>query len=260
VGYGEVFRVRLGSEPVRFVVPFKVGEVVNAAYFGKRQSFGFSRAAGSIAFDKALNFFGTLFWLYVGMVAMRQAPGEGYVALHTAVGVAVLALICLRPVREAATAAARLVHPKLGRFATGVLSAFEEFSPAQKIGFLLYGIVYPLRPLVICWLFFAAFRPGPLPSLVEFLAYGSVVVLMSNVPLTMAGIGPREAALFALFADYADGPTLYLIGLMMSLAIHVLPAILGIPLMFPLLRAIAPESKASLQPAAAGQATEGADR
>lgn len=240
VGYWEVFRVRLGSEPVRFAVPFKVGEVVNAAYFGRLEAFGFSRAAGSIAFDKALNFFGTVFWLYVGMAAMRTMPTSGYVALHTVVGAAIVVVICVRPVRRAATALARLAHPKLGRFAAGVLSAFEEFSPRQKIGFLLYGIVYPLRPLVVCWLLFVAFRFGPVPSLEEFLAYGSVVVLMSNVPLTVAGIGPREATLFALFSAYGDEAVLYLIGLMMSLAIHVLPAILGIPLMFPLLRAVVP--------------------
>jgi uncharacterized membrane protein YbhN (UPF0104 family) len=240
VSYWEVFRVRLGSDPVRLAVPFKVGEVVNAAYFGKIKSFGFSRAAGSIAFDKSLNLFGTVFWLYVGITAMAEVPTAEYLALHTAVGAAVLVLICVRPARQAATALAGILHPKLGRFAAGVLSAFEEFSLAKKVGFLLYGIVFQLRPLVVCYLLFAATCSDGLPSRQEFLAYGSVVVLMGNMPLTVAGIGPREVALASLFSAYGDQASLFLIGLMMSFSIHVLPAILGIPLMFPLLQAVTP--------------------
>ncbi len=79
----------------------------------------------------------------------------------------------------------------------------------------------------------------------EFLAYGSVVVLMSNVPLTVAGIGPREATLTALFADFADPAVLVSIGLMMSFSIHIVPSILGIPWMFPLLRTLAGPSPAA---------------
>ncbi len=239
VRYWEVFRVRLGSDPVRFVVPLKAGELVNAVYFAKLETLGFSRAAGSVVFDKALNFFGTVFWLYVGVAAMAEMPTAGYVGLHTAMGVAVVVLICLRPVRQAAVALARKMHPKLGRLATGVLSAFEEFSPLKKIGFLLYGIVFQLRPLTVCALLFVAFQPDGLPSIQEFLALGSVVVLMSNIP-SMGGIGPREAALMAVFAGYADQATLLSVGLLMSFAVQVFPAILGIPLMFPLLRAVTP--------------------
>lgn len=240
VRYWEVFRVRLGSDPIRFAAPLKAGEVINAVYFGRLEEFGFGRAAGSIVFDKSLNFFGTVFWLYVGVAAMAKLPAAGYLGLHTAMGGAVLVLICVRPVRRAATLLAAKIHPKLGRLAAGVLSAFEEFSPLKKIGFLLYGIFFQLRPLTVCWLLFVAFQPDRLPSLQEMLALGSVVVLMSNVP-SLGGIGPREATLMAVFAGFAEPVTLLSVGLLMSFSVQVLPAILGIPLMFPLLRAVAPE-------------------
>jgi hypothetical protein len=239
VGYWEVFRVRLGSDPIRFAAPMKAGEIVNAVYFARLKELGFSRAAGSIVFDKSLNFFGTVFWLYVGVAAMAELPAVGYLGLHTVMGAAVLVLVCVRPVRQAATALAAKIHPKLGRLATGVLSAFEEFSPLKKIGFLLYGIVFQLRPLAVCGLSLAAFGPERLPSIQELLGLGSVVVLMSNIP-SLGGIGPREAALMAAFAGYADQSTLLSAGLLMSLAVQVFPATLGLPLMFPLLEAVTP--------------------
>jgi hypothetical protein len=170
---------------------------------------------------------------------MAELPTVGYLGLHTIMGAAVLVLVCVRPVRQAATTLAAKIHPKLGRLAMGVLSAFEEFSPLKKIGFLLYGIVFQLRPLAVCGLSLAALRPERLPSAEELLGLGSVVVLMSNIP-SLGGIGPREAALMAAFAGYADQSTLLSAGLLMSLAVQVFPAILGLPLMFPLLEAVTP--------------------
>ena len=240
VKYWEVWRVRFGSDPIRFAVPLKAGEIVNAAYFGRLESLGFSRAAGSVVFDKALNLFGAVFWLYVGFAAVAAVPTSWGLAMHTAVGAGVLGLICSRSARHFATGLAGRVHPKLERLGEGVLSAFEEFSPAQKCFFLLYGIVFQLRPLMVCALLLMAFQPNAqtVPTVQQFLAYGSVVVLMSNVP-SMGGIGPREAALMEMFKDFADPGILLTVGLSMSFAVQLLPAILGIPLMFPLLRAVA---------------------
>ncbi len=240
VTYWEVWRVRLGSDPIRFAVPLKAGEIVNAAYFGRLESLGFSRAAGSVVFDKALNLFGALFWLYVGFAAVAAVPTSFSLAMHTAVGAAVLLLVCSRSARHLGTGLAGRVHPKLRRLGEGILSAFEEFSPAEKCFFLLYAIVFQVRPLVVCALLFIAFQPDAqmVPTAQQFLAYGSVVVLMSNVP-SMGGIGPREAALMAMFNDFADPDILLTVGLSMSFAVQLLPAILGIPLMFPLLRTVA---------------------
>ena len=66
-----------------------------------------------------------------------------------------------------------------------------------------------------------------MPSMQEFLTFGSVAVLMSNVPLTVAGIGPREAAIVALFSAYAGEATLLSVGVLMSFSIHIVPAIIG---------------------------------
>ncbi len=240
VTYWEVFRVRLGSDPIRFAAPFKAGELVNALYFGRLESLGFSRAAGSVLFDKALNLFGAVFWLYVGFVALARVPMLWGLSVHLGVGLTVLALLCSRRLRWALVGLAGRIHPKLGRFGSGVLSAFEEFTPWQKAGFLTYGILFQLRPLFVCAMMLVAFQPAGahVPTLREFLAYGSVVVLMSNIP-SMGGIGPREAAVVKMFEQFADPATLLTVGLGMSFGVQVLPAILGIPWMFPLLKSAA---------------------
>ena len=100
VGYWEVLRVRWGSDPIRFAAPMKAGELVNAFYFARRDELGFGRAAGSIVFDKSLNLFGTVFWLYVGIVAMAALPAVGYLAIHTVIGVAMLVVLVILQMLE----------------------------------------------------------------------------------------------------------------------------------------------------------------
>ena len=245
VGYWEVFRVRLGSDPVRFAAPLKAGELVNALYFAGNPTLGFGRAAGSILFDKALNFFGTIFWLYVGLAAMASLPRAGLLGLHTAMGTTVIVLACVAPLRHLLVNFAGKIHRKIGSLARDVLCAFEEFTLAQKLGFLVYGIVFQLRPLAVCGLLFVAFQAERLPTLQELLGLGSVVVLMSNIP-SLGGIGPREAALVAVFSGYTDPATLLSIGLLMSFAVQVFPALLGIPMMFPLLEQLAEQKRDGL--------------
>lgn len=245
VGYWEVFRVRLGSDPVRFAAPLKTGELVNALYFAGNPTLGFGRAAGSILFDKALNFFGTIFWLYVGLAAMASLPRTGLLGLHTAMATSVVVLACVARLRHLLVDIAARVHRKLGSLARDVLCAFEEFTLRQKLGFLLYGIVFQLRPLAVCGLLFVALQAERLPTLLELLGLGSVVVLMSNIP-SLGGIGPREAALVAVFSGYTDPATLLSIGLLMSFAVQVFPALLGIPMMFPLLGQLAEQRRVSM--------------
>ncbi len=168
-------------------------------------------------------------------------------------GAGIILLISVRPLREAIRRVAAAVHPKLGRLAAGLLSGFEEFSFTRKAGFLLYGVVFQIRPLVVCYLLFTAFNPARMPSPQEFLTFGSVAVLMSNIPMTVAGIGPREAAIIALFRPYAPEATLLSVGVLMSFSVHVIPAILGIPFMFGLLKSIAAMA-AETAPAPAGDA------
>lgn len=257
VPWTEVFRVRLGSDPIRFAAPLKSGEIVNAAYFSRLKTFGFSRAAGSIAFDKSINFFGTLVWLYVGIAALTQVPPAGHILLHTGMGITLVGLLVLRWPRELIRRAATRVHPKVGRLVAGVLAAFEEFSFRRKVAMLGYGVVFQLRPLIVCYLLFAAINGHHLPALEELVAFGSVAVLMSNIPLTVAGIGPREATIMALFAPYGDQLTLLGVGILMSFSIHVIPAIIGIPFMFGLLRALAVQPASA--PAEAGDSTVAGD-
>lgn len=230
VSWFEVLTVRLGSDPIRFAAPFKSGELFNAAWFYGRGYLDFPRSLSSILFDKTLNFIGTLYWLFLGLILLGRVSLEQQLLqllLMLVFGMGLICLLVFEPLRAFLADLGGRVHPKARKLVDGGLAPFREMTVRQKIFFLLYGIFFQLRPLLVLYLLFRTF--GIHPPFSELVTFGSIVVLMSNIPYTTAGIGPREVAVTALFAAYADKSMLPLIGILMSFSIHIAPAIIGIP-------------------------------
>ena len=242
IGYADAVRLRLGEGPARMLLPMRGGEILTVVYFWRRQRLSLPAAAGALAFDRGLNLSGLLLWLLTGSLLL---PGGA--ASHAVAGVAVLAVcylgfLFLTPLHDALISAAGRIHRRAGELARGMLRPWRELSAGRKLALSAYGLVFVTRPLLVCWLLFAAH--GVVVGLAETLAYGSLAVLAGTVPGPLMGIGPREGAVALLFADLAaPGSGVPLgVGLLMSLAVHVLPFAAGAPWIGWFLRRIAEAS------------------
>ena len=241
--YGETLFVRMGTDPIRFVMPFKSGELSNILYFSRTGKLPLAESASWVLFDKALNIAGTFFWLIVGLaattVAAKDFPWIGLIA-----GTILLLPLVSGHVRRLGAALATRMHAKLGRLANALLTTFERISMRRKVGLLLYGMAFQLRPILVCYLLIVAFggQFRTRPAAPEMLASGAVVMIASNVPLTQWGTGPREVALWTQFKGHLASPesreVLISIGILMAIAIHVVPAVIGLPLLGSLIGAI----------------------
>jgi len=244
--YSEVLFVRMGSDPIRIVAPFKTGELSNIAYFWRQGKLPFARSASWVLFDKALNIGGTFFWLTVGLVACFAFYGTAnmsHKALYVGIGLAGGAVtVALLPfvsggARRLMRSVAGRIHPKFGRVMDSLLGAFEDISWRRKLALLAYGVGFQLRPLLVMGLLMVAYRVDftRLPGLPAMLAWGSVAVACSNVPYFQWGAGAREWALTTLFAGYLvnvkDLSTLVAIGIWMAFSIHFVPAFFGLPVL-----------------------------
>ena len=257
----EVLFVRMGSDPLRAVMPFKSGELGNMAYYWRTNRLPFSECVSWVAFDKAVNIGGTCFWLVVGLAVLfldrstevfyagtvHASLGVGLILMATA---AFVALLVSRRVRAFLIFLAGKLSGKLARVATGVLAAFSHLSPGRKVGLAALGVAFQFRPLLVLVLLFHAFRADfrRMPTPAEFLTRGSVVVAFSNIPGPQWGVGFRELALRAMFARNMAHPrralppddirTLIAIGLLMGFTIHFVPAFVGLPFLVQFLNAL----------------------
>ncbi|MBN1669876.1 MAG: flippase-like domain-containing protein [Kiritimatiellae bacterium] len=227
IPYRELLWVRLGAGPLRMLVPLKAGDILNVLYFWRRKGMEFGRAGGAVLFDRGLNALGAVFWFLFGLLLLPRLPVYWQVLVLAGVGAAYLVFVFCRPMQALSMRIARRVSPKLEKVARGIIGPFADFSVPRKLFFLLYGLVFQLRPLAVCCLLFRAY--GAAPSLTQIFAYGSVAVLTVHIPGPPVGLGAREAAIVTLFAGLASDSTLLSVGLLMTLTVHIIPMLLGIP-------------------------------
>ena len=233
--YGEVLRLRLGAGPLRALLPVDAGEVFNILFYWRHKNVSVDFASGASMFDKGLNLIGSTFWLCTGLVLMgAQSPGAR-VAACLGLGAVYGLFFFATPLHAACIRAAGRVHASLGRFVAGVLAPLGQCPPGKKILFCCYGVVFQVRPLVVCYLLFASFGLWPEPG--RFLALVSLAVFAGHLP-TAAGMGPREAVILVSFSSMGSPATLLCIGFLQSLFVLVIPMLAGLPWVFWFLRRI----------------------
>jgi len=244
ITYGEMLLVRLGAGPLRFLVPLKAGELVNVLYFYRHKEMSFGRASGAVIFDKGLNMIGTTYWLLLGVTLLPGLSSMLQTLFIGGLGLSYILFFFCVPLHDFVIRAAGRLHAKVGQFAAGVLAPFKEFSAAQKIYFLLYGLVFTLRPLVVCFLLFYAY--GITIGIIEVLARASVAILAGHMPATVVGMGAREWAVSEMFSEFASKEIALSVGLLMTLTVHIIPMMLGVPWLGLFLKRLAKKESAEV--------------
>jgi len=227
ISYGETLKVRLGAGPLRLLVPLDVGEVVNVLYFFRRKKMPLGHASGAIALDKGLNLIGVTYWLLLGLIVLPSRSSPSKMLLTVALGVLYIGVFFWVPLHNFAVRAAGTVHPKLGRFVEGLVAPLREFPAAKKLYFLLYGFLFNLRPLAVCFLLFRAH--GVHAGAVRTLTGASLAILAGHIPGSLVGIGPREFVFLEAFTSAAPSEVIFSVALMMTLTVHIIPMVAGIP-------------------------------
>jgi hypothetical protein len=237
IGFGEMLRVRLGTGPLRLMLPLSAGEYVQIVYFWGHRRMSLGHASGALVFDKGVNLLGATFWLALGFAVLPDAVAPAGAAPRSLLArwlpfAAVLLLYCavffVPRVLALGVALARRIHARVGTLAEGLAAPFIEFSVRRKLLFVAYGIAFQLRPLLVCLGLLAAYH---LPHQVEHVAaYGSIAVFAGYTPGAMVGMGPREVAVVQTFSRLgAPADALFSVGLLMTFAQNVLPMMLGVP-------------------------------
>ena len=237
IRFFETLRVRLGAGPLRAFLPLSAGEIIHLFYFRSRKRMPLADTSGIVVFDKGTNVFGALLWFAVGLslapwgsITLAGAVHASWLAL---VPVAALLVGCaiaifLVPAHALMVRVASACHPWFGRTVAGLLAPFRQLPPVRKLALVAYGILFQLRPIVVC--FFLLRSLGLRPGWVDALAAASAAVCAGYVPGFVAGSGPRETVLVeVLRTGYAPVEALFFAGVLMTLAVNVVPALIGLP-------------------------------
>jgi len=227
ITYGEVLKVRLGAGPIRLLAPLDAGELVNILYFCRHEKMPLGRASGAMVLDKGLNLIGITYWLLLGLILLPDVSSLQQIVLVAALGVSYIAFFFCVPLHNSFVRVATRLHPKVGRFTEGLLAPFREFAPVTKLYFLFYGVLFSLRPLVVCFLLF--YMHGVRINAIQVLTGASIAIMAGHIPGTVVGMGPREWVISEVFSGVASTEVILSVAIMMTLTVHVIPMIVGVP-------------------------------
>lgn len=227
VSFVESLFIRLGAGPIRFAVPGKFGELIKPIYLQKHHGLPFVQGTSSLVLDKMFNFWGVMFFLFLGIPFFSHDVPQIAIALPV---LSVVGPVALWRFRRALYRVAQRVHGKLHKFMTDLLSAFEVIPPQSQAFLMAYSVVFQATELITFFLVCRAVGIAPPVPFHDCMVFVPLVIIVSQIP-TWSGIGVREFAVTALLlrSGYGSEAQALCAGLLLSMVEYIFPAAIGIP-------------------------------
>lgn len=223
IGHQVPFRrcltIILGVSPVSAIAPSKAGDLLKAISF--RGEIGILEVSGTVLVERALDVIVLAALATGGALLVGQALIAKLAALIAGAGVVTLLLVpVLAPsVRRPA------LRDKLHR-ALAVVTGLRA-RPATAVGVVAYTVANWLASVAQTAVLLEAV--GARTPFALTLAVLPIAIFIGLIPVTLGGMGTRDAALVGLLAPTASAPQALAVGLLYSFFGYWLLALLGLP-------------------------------
>lgn len=262
LGFAEANKLILVASVLNLILPSKMGDIAKAWFMRDRGHLQGTLALSLVVFEKACDMLSLLLWCVFGLAWVGWSGGQPMRAFDPATWATQLGLVppswmgrsnlfslCLIVVASALAfgllllgsqkcadfffqTMARLapagIAAKLLKMANSWSEMHNYFwaSKARLATVTLTSVFIWFLHLLQIWLFILALKVWT-PFFAN-LALSPLAILAGLLPLTMAGVGTRDAALVLFYAPYFDAPTAAVLGILCT-ARYLLPAIGGLP-------------------------------
>jgi uncharacterized protein (TIRG00374 family) len=220
---------------LNLVLPSKLGDLAKAYALAERGRMRGGDALALVVLEKIFETAGMLSWCLVGLAVAWPGTATAHLLAVAAAGVFGLCLLAivfpgfassfLRAARRIAPAS---LVPRLQTLeqawrgaVTGLWSA-----PGRAALVIVASLASWLLHMTQIWIFALALGAG-VPFAAN-LGLAPLAILVGLLPLTMAGVGTRDAAVILLYQPYAAAPVAAALGLLFTLR-YLLPALAGWP-------------------------------
>jgi uncharacterized protein (TIRG00374 family) len=235
LGLGTSLRLILAASVLNLILPARSGDLLQSLFMRRHGGISGTLAAALVVFEKTTDLLALLVWCAAGLaLRFEDAPFFrvmlAVVVAGLAAGIALLASPRLADILFAL--ALRLGVASMADRLRALRGSWHEMHalfwrawPVCIMTMALSMLIWFLH-LLQFWLMARALG-APLPMIVT-LALVPLAILAGLLPLTLAGIGTRDAALIALLRSYMSPATGAALGVLATLR-YLLPALAGLP-------------------------------
>lgn len=228
-------RIILAGSVLNIILPSKMGDVAKFAFLRQRGVISGATALSTVVFEKAVDLVALLVWCALGL-AVFSGEAWFFRTMLAVVGAGALAGGAMLVSRNLSAwffkIAIRLAPARLADKVAALRDAWfamhAHFWRNRRFGawMLAVSVFLWFLHLVQIWIF-ALSLGAPVP-LSANLALAPLAILAGLLPLTLGGIGTRDAALIYLFIGYMPPATGAALGILCTLR-YLLPALGGLP-------------------------------
>jgi uncharacterized membrane protein YbhN (UPF0104 family) len=232
---GLATKLILAGSTMNVVLPSKMGDMLKSIFMCDVLDMRGAIAVSVVVFEKVCDLLGLLAWCLLGLV-VYAGDDDLFILFAGAVGGGLgfgILMISSLPFADcffrlvAKIVPASLVD-KFGHLhkSWGDVHGFFWRSKSAVISIIGVTLFIWFLHLLQIWLLAKALH-APVPLLSSF-GLSSLAILAGLVPLTLAGVGTRDAAAIYLFAPFMAAPAGAALGLMLTLR-YILPGLAGLP-------------------------------
>ncbi|PID95035.1 MAG: hypothetical protein CSA95_01475 [Bacteroidetes bacterium] len=225
----------IGSYSANLIIPGKMGEIVRLPWMQKYQTH--CPVLILVFMEKLLDIFSVVLlmmgaWVYVcAHTGTNTSAHNGGLLLGLVMMTAMVLTFIFR--KRTFSLIARLFPKWVGRQKEESIyvriKQSLEYLKDELLPFIALSVGLWFVQLLEFYVIFRMF--GVDPGLFEVMFGCSLALLAGAIPISVAGVGPRDAVIISYFSNWAGNETLAAIGIITILRI-VIPALLGLPSFF----------------------------
>ncbi len=232
VPFRESFKINILSDFYGLVTPGKLGSVIRADYLKKYGGIG--KGLSNFVVDKVLDLCSLFFLaIFLGLFVLREYVGSIMGILILLFGSLILLFLIFynkqRSKRLLGIFYKKLIPQKMKEKARITFHSFYEDLPKKSslLGIFAINILAWVSNYTV--VYFIALSLGIDIKFIYFIAIYPIATLVAQIPITISGLGTREATLIWLFGLFGIGAVkVFSMSLMAIFIMAVLPSLAAI--------------------------------
>jgi len=221
--YKECFNLIMGAFPLTSITPSKSGDVIKAYYL--KDKIPASKTVGSVITERMFDVLTLVLFSLIGMIFCKK---------YELAGVAFAILVCIIAIFLLVRAGFDFRLPIKSSWNEKIQNTIlsTELLTKDKKAFLFvlsYSLLIWFISIVQTITFFYAL--GINVPLLFTIANLPIAIFIGFIPVTLGGMGTRDATIIILFSAYATSSQLLGVGILFSFFRYWLVSLIGIPFM-----------------------------
>jgi len=232
ISLAESLKLVLASSSLNLFLPSKMGDLSKAYFLKKSGAVGLRRGSNIVFFERYIDLAALCLIIIVGVVGANYWNPIGYAGLFIAAGVLSIFPFLyffkgffkkhIEQEREGS------IQEKIRSFFEDSVKYFRELRsrPHELVTFSSLSMGLWFLHIIQFFFIFRALETDV--TVFEVFTLIPLGIIIGLLPITIAGIGTRDAAFLYLFAPYVASPKIVFIGLFATFR-YLVPGVMGLP-------------------------------